>query len=201
MRIAVVAAAVCLSIVGLALANNANASIRKPTHIAAQGLGPALKQLAQSRGLQVLYLSNTVRDVRTHGANGDITANEAFDQLLTGTGLTYRYLDDNTVTVIPVTAPPSRKAPGSRCKRSGGASSAPRTEEAKRSAANRFRWRRRPRPGSATAAAAAGRNRAFAGNHRHGIAHRFAERSEHEPDSGHLLEVHSRCPARPTSPT
>lgn len=102
MRIAVVAAAMCLSIVGLAVADSANASIRKPTHIQAQGLGPALKQLAQSRGLQVLYLSNTVRDVRTRGADGDITAEEAFDQLLTGTGLTYRYLDEKTVTVVPV---------------------------------------------------------------------------------------------------
>jgi iron complex outermembrane receptor protein len=79
--------------------------MRKPTHIAAQDLGPALKQLAQSRGLQVLYLSNTVRDVRTRGANGDITANEAFDQLLDGTGLTYRYLDENTVTVVPLSDP------------------------------------------------------------------------------------------------
>ena len=79
--------------------------MRKPTHIAAQDLGPALKQLAQSRGLQVLYLSNTVRDVRTRGANGDITVNEAFDQLLDGTGLTYRYLDENTVTVVPSSGP------------------------------------------------------------------------------------------------
>ena len=76
--------------------------MRKLTHIAAQDLGPALKQLAQSRGLQVLYLSTMVRDVRTRGAAGDITADEAFDQLLDGTGLTYRYLDDNTVTVIPL---------------------------------------------------------------------------------------------------
>jgi len=102
MRIAVVAAAICLSIVGLATADNANASIRKPTNIEAQRLGPALKELAQSRGLQVLYLSNTVRDVQTQGATGDITADEAFDQLLTGTGLTYRYLDENTVTVVPL---------------------------------------------------------------------------------------------------
>ncbi|MEP6549268.1 MAG: TonB-dependent receptor [Gammaproteobacteria bacterium] len=79
--------------------------MRKPTHIVAQGLGPALKQLAQSRGLQVLYLSNTVRDVRTRGADGDITADEAFDQLLTGTGLTYRYLDEKTVTVVPLSEP------------------------------------------------------------------------------------------------
>jgi iron complex outermembrane recepter protein len=58
--------------------------MRKPTHIAAQGLGPALVQLAQSRGLQVLYLSNVVRDLRTLGADGDITADEAFDNCCSG---------------------------------------------------------------------------------------------------------------------
>jgi hypothetical protein len=105
MRITVVATAVCVCIVGLATADSANASIRKPTHIAAQGLGPALVQLAQSRGLQVLYLSNTVRDLRTLGADGNITADEAFNQLLMGTGLTYLYLDENTVTVVPLNAP------------------------------------------------------------------------------------------------
>jgi iron complex outermembrane receptor protein len=105
MRVAVVAAAVCASFAGLARADNATASIRKPTHISAQRLGPALVQLAQSRGLQVLYWSNTVRDLRTPGAEGDITAEEAFNQLLTGTGLTYRYLDENTVTIVPLNAP------------------------------------------------------------------------------------------------
>ncbi|HEY2464467.1 MAG TPA: TonB-dependent receptor [Steroidobacteraceae bacterium] len=103
MRTAVVAAALCFSSVSLSLADAASASVREPTHIAPQELGPALKQLAQSRGLQVLYLSNTVRQVRTNGANGDITANEALEQLLSGTGLTYRYLDKNTVTVVPLT--------------------------------------------------------------------------------------------------
>jgi outer membrane receptor protein involved in Fe transport len=97
-----VTAAVYPSIVDVATADSAGAAARKLTHISAQDLGPALKQLAQSHGLQVLYLSTTVRDVHTRGANGDITANEAFDQLLDGTGLTYRYLDENTVTVIPI---------------------------------------------------------------------------------------------------
>ncbi|HWY96636.1 MAG TPA: TonB-dependent receptor [Steroidobacteraceae bacterium] len=120
MRMTVVAAAICLSIVGLATADDANASVRKPTHIAAQGLGPALKELAQSRGLQVLYLSNTVREVRTRGAIGDITADEAFDQLLTGTGLTYRYLDANTVTVVPLSVPSLSKGAGVSLQTSGG---------------------------------------------------------------------------------
>ena len=119
MRMAVVATAICLSIVGLATADDADASVRKPTHIAAQGLGPALKELAQSRGLQVLYLSNTVREVRTRGATGDITADEAFDQLLTGTGLTYRYLDANTVTVVPLSVPSLSKGAGVSLQMSG----------------------------------------------------------------------------------
>jgi iron complex outermembrane receptor protein len=104
LRVAVVATVVCNPVIGIA-AENAGTSARKPTHIAAQDLGPALKQLAQSRSLQVLYLSTMVRDVQTRGANGDITANEAFDQLLDGTGLTYRYLDDNTVTIVPLSDP------------------------------------------------------------------------------------------------
>jgi hypothetical protein len=139
MRIAVVAAAICISIVGLALANSASTSIREPTHIGAQGLGPALKQLAQSRGLQVLYLSNTVRDVHTNGANGDITANEALEQLLSGTGLTYRYLDDNTVTVIPISTSSLTEGAGvSLQAQSGGAISATPMEEAKPTTADRI---------------------------------------------------------------
>jgi hypothetical protein len=70
LRLTVLAAAVCHSIVGVADADNAGGSVRKLTHIAAQDLGPALKQLAQSRGLQVLYLSTTVRDVRTRERTG-----------------------------------------------------------------------------------------------------------------------------------
>jgi iron complex outermembrane receptor protein len=111
LRLAVAATVVCHSVVGVATADNAGTSVRKFTHIAAQDLGPALKQLAQSRSLQVLYLSTTVRDVQTRGANGDITANEAFDQLLDGTGLTYRYLDENTVTIVPLSDPARSEGP------------------------------------------------------------------------------------------
>lgn len=132
MRLAVVATVVCNSVVGAAIADNAGTSVRKLTHIAAQDLGPALKQLAQSRGLQVLYLSTTVRDVQTRGANGDITANEAFDQLLDGTGLTYRYLDENTVTIVPLSDPATSEGPGaSPPPPAGGAAADSRAQPAK----------------------------------------------------------------------
>jgi len=68
---AVVATAICLSIVGLAGAQGAKAVIRMPTHIPAQELGPALKAFAQERNLQVLYFSQTVRGMRTGGASGN----------------------------------------------------------------------------------------------------------------------------------
>jgi iron complex outermembrane recepter protein len=157
-RIAVVTAAVCISVAGLALANGASASVREPTHIAAQSLGPALKQLGLSRGLQVLYLSNTVRDIRTNGANGDMTANEALQQLLSGTGLTYRYLDDNTVTVIPISTSTLNEGAGASPQaQSGGAISAP--PETKRNTEDRILLAQAPStPASrpATAAAEAG---------------------------------------------
>jgi iron complex outermembrane receptor protein len=112
MHIAAAATAVSFATLRLASADDA-AATRKPTSIAAQQLGPALNQLAQSRGLQVLYLSSTVRDRRTPGASGDITTDEALEQLLNGTGLTYRYLDAHTVTVIPAPVPDSEGASAS----------------------------------------------------------------------------------------
>jgi len=101
MRIAVVAAAVCLSIVGLSSAGDAKASIRRPTNIPAQSLGPALKAFAQARDIQVLYLSEAVKDIRTGGAVGELTTDEALIQLLSGTGLTYRYVSDKAITILP----------------------------------------------------------------------------------------------------
>jgi len=100
MRLAVVAA-VCLSMVGLVVAADAHASIKMQTDIPAQGLGPALKTLAKDRGFQVVFRTEVVGDARTHGATGDLTTPEALTKLLEGTSLTYTFLDENTVTILP----------------------------------------------------------------------------------------------------
>jgi len=102
MRLSVIAAVVCLSIVGISTGQNAEAAMRRPTHIPAQRLGSALQMLAKERNVQVVYRSELVRDQRTSGAAGDLTFDEALTQLLSGTGLTYRYLDDKAITIIPV---------------------------------------------------------------------------------------------------
>jgi iron complex outermembrane receptor protein len=107
-RIAIIATAIGLSMVGLAAAGDAQAAISKPTNIPAQGLGPALQTLAKDRDFQVLYRTEVVGDLRTRGAVGTLTSEEALRQLLSGTGLTYRFLDDKTVTIVPVPSASSR---------------------------------------------------------------------------------------------
>jgi iron complex outermembrane recepter protein len=109
MRIAVVATAICLSIVGLASAADANASIRKTADIPAGGLAPALTTLAKEFDFQVLYKTEIVGKRQTEGVSGAVTAQEALEKVLNGTGLTYKYLDERTVMVMPVGTPEVNK--------------------------------------------------------------------------------------------
>ena len=108
MRMVVVAAAVSLSVVGLSAAQSSAASIRKPVNIQAQGLETALQLFSRESGLHVVYVSEDVSPRNTKGASGALTRDEALTQILGGTGLTYRYLDDDTVTIVPT---PSGGAP------------------------------------------------------------------------------------------
>jgi outer membrane receptor protein involved in Fe transport len=76
--------------------------MRRPTSIAAQGLAPALRILAKERDVQLVYRTELVGDHKTSGAAGDLTFEEALTQLLNGTGLTYRYLENNAITIVPI---------------------------------------------------------------------------------------------------
>lgn len=78
---------------------------RKPVDIPAQTLSSALERLARERGLQIVYLSERTDALQTAGARGDLTPDEALARLLDGTGLSYKYLDDETVTIV--TSPPT----------------------------------------------------------------------------------------------
>jgi hypothetical protein len=77
---------VSVSVVGLAAAEDAQASMRKLTNISAQALEPALNTLAKERNQQLVYRSEVVGDLPTRGVSGDLTENEALSQLLEGTG-------------------------------------------------------------------------------------------------------------------
>jgi len=96
-------AAVLCSLCTLAFAADpAHASIKKDTRIPSEGLGAALQSLAKDFDFQVLYRTEVVKDLKTHGAIGSLTSDEALSKVLSGTGLTYKYLDPQTVTLVPV---------------------------------------------------------------------------------------------------
>ena len=105
MRLSVAVAVACLSIVGLAAADDVRAAMRKPTNIPAESLGTALQQLAKDRNFQIVYVSEEVNALHTAGAVGEFNTEEALKQLLKGSGMTYRYLDERTVTIQPATGP------------------------------------------------------------------------------------------------
>ena len=137
MRIIVTASALCMSIVGLSMADEVHASIKQSTNIPAQPLAPALQSLAKDRGFQVIYVSEEIGDRRTGGAVGEYTPEEALQQLLSGTGLTYKYLDDQTVTILPVNA---QNAPRARTESvSAAASGANNAKGVKQDTSNSFR--------------------------------------------------------------
>jgi iron complex outermembrane recepter protein len=105
MRAIVMATVICFSMVGVSRARETMAAIRRPPDIEPQALETALRKFAESRNLQVLYLSQTVGRTRTAGASGKLTTNQALTKLLSGTGLTYRYVSYNAVTILPTPGP------------------------------------------------------------------------------------------------
>lgn len=104
MKASLIATAVCFSILGIARAQDTPAAMRKPTHIPAQDLGTALRTVAQERELYVIFAAQDVQSLRTSGANGTLTADETFQQLLRGSGLVYRFVDAKTVMILPESA-------------------------------------------------------------------------------------------------
>lgn len=111
-RISVVAALLILMCSGVAAASDGHdAASKLDTHIAAGALGPALRALAQELRFQIVYASKEVAALKTHGAVGNFTPDEALQRVLEGTGLTYKYLDGRTVTIVPIARDSSPPVP------------------------------------------------------------------------------------------
>lgn len=151
MRVIVAAASAALMLSGLSRAGNAEAAIREPTHIPPEALDRALQTLAKERSLVLAYRSEVVGHTRTAGASGNLTREEALSRLLQGTGLTYRFLDNKTVTIVPLAAP----GPGARAIHLPSGPSAVSSSEigkkaaSKKSASHRFRASRLDPPQAA----------------------------------------------------
>lgn len=63
-------------------------------------LGTAISRFGDTAGLQILYLADLVRNKKTNGISGQFTSQQALDRLLEGTGLSYRFTDAQTVTIM-----------------------------------------------------------------------------------------------------
>jgi len=100
MRTCSLGALVSIILSGLASSAEVDAAISKVTNITAQPLEVALESLARDRGFQVVYRAGVMENMRTGGASGDLTLDEALTRLLRDTGLTYRYVDAQTITIM-----------------------------------------------------------------------------------------------------
>lgn len=131
MKVFVLAALASCLLLTTGLAAPADASMRKATNIPAESLSDALRTLAKDRQFEILYRAEVVRDVRTGGAIGEFTSEEALKAVLSGTGLSYKYLDANTVTVFPQSS--SQEASGQSNAMSNGSSESSPKEVGKKS--------------------------------------------------------------------
>jgi outer membrane receptor protein involved in Fe transport len=71
------------------------------TAIAPMPLARALENFSHEAGLQVVYGSEIPDSVRSPGAEAGLAPEQQLRQLLAGTGLTYRFVTPNTVTIVP----------------------------------------------------------------------------------------------------
>jgi len=113
MRSAVALAIVCLSMATLSVAEETKAAVRANTTIKAGELAAALRALSANRRIHIIFVNEDVSRLQTQGASGNLTVEEALRLLLDGTGLTFRYIDGETVSILPVavtSAVPREKA-------------------------------------------------------------------------------------------
>jgi len=77
----------------------ANRDSPRTLNIAPGPLADDLRQFGQAFGIQFVYGSELVQSVTSPGATGSQTARSALDRLLSGTHLTYRFVNARTVSI------------------------------------------------------------------------------------------------------
>jgi iron complex outermembrane receptor protein len=76
----------------------------KEVRIPSGELGVALRELEKELDVELIFVSEDVRGVRTLGVHGNLTPEEALERILAGTGLTYHSLDSKAITIVPARA-------------------------------------------------------------------------------------------------
>ncbi|WP_291004813.1 TonB-dependent siderophore receptor [Ferrovibrio sp.] len=80
----------------------AGQSSAKDFAIPAQSLVSALVRFTDATGIQFFFDAAIARDKRSQGVSGRLSAEEALRRMLVGSGLTFRFTNANTVTLVPV---------------------------------------------------------------------------------------------------
>jgi iron complex outermembrane recepter protein len=103
-----VRAAACgvLGAVSLLWGGNALADAPLSRDIGEQPLALALAEFAHQTGLQLVYVSDVLRDQKSKGARAGVSTTNALTQLLDGTGLTFEFLNKRAVRIF---AEPQRR--------------------------------------------------------------------------------------------
>jgi len=78
--------------------------------IPAQPLALALEAFAHQTGLQLVYVSEVVRDQRSQAAPSGLSAASALGRMLEGTGLHFEYLTPRSVQILASVAGPPKRA-------------------------------------------------------------------------------------------
>ena len=78
--------------------------------IPAQPLAQALEAFARLTGLQLVYVSEVVRDQRSHAVPSGLGAPDALGRMLEGTGLEFQYLTPRSVHILAAVIGPPKQA-------------------------------------------------------------------------------------------
>ncbi|XRD91023.1 TonB-dependent receptor [Dyella nitratireducens] len=109
---------------GIPLAAFAQAATPHTIAIAPMPLSKALQNFSHEAGLQIVYGSEIADSIRSPGADAGITPEQQLRQLLTGTGLTYRFVTPNTVTIVPGNVATNAGSPASAAVTTAGSAGA-----------------------------------------------------------------------------
>ena len=87
--------------------------------IAASAAPEALAEFVRQSGFQVLYDFDAIRHVGTHEVTGQLDPTEALNLMLEGSGLTFEFINERTISVrprppsvVPVAQPTTSRDPG-----------------------------------------------------------------------------------------
>jgi iron complex outermembrane receptor protein len=77
-------------------------------HLPSQSLAAALRAVAGQTHTNILFDKNEVTGVTVNALNAELNLEQALDQLLAGTGLTFKKTDEKTVIIVRPTDPSNR---------------------------------------------------------------------------------------------